>query len=179
MTDKGSALADRIHELLASVVETAGVELLDVEWNGGTLRVVIDHADGVSTQALTAVNRLVSPILDQHDPISDRYVLEVSSPGVERPLRSPEHFQRAIGEDVAVKLQPGADLRRLKGRLTAVEANVITIDTVEVDGSPLGAPETHTIDLDEIDRARTVFDWGPTPKKGGKNPNKKSKKSKK
>ena len=72
--EMSSPVATKVFELLSPVVATADVELLDVEWTGGTLRVVLDHADGVTTEQLTSVNRLVSPILDQHDPVPGRYL---------------------------------------------------------------------------------------------------------
>lgn len=161
-----SPVADRVYALLGPVVATAGVELLDVEWTGGTLRVVLDHEDGVTTDSLTTVNRLISPILDQHDPVPGRYTLEVSSPGVERPLRRLEHYHRAVGESIVAKMVPGSDPRRVKGLLRSVGDTGIELDVTEVDGVGLAQPESMSIDLAEITSARTVFDWGPTPKPG-------------
>ncbi len=161
-------VADTVSELLAPVVATLGVELIDVEWVGSSLRVVVDEADGITTDRLAAVNRLISPILDQHDPIPGRYTLEVSSPGVERKLTRPEHFVRAIGEEVVVKLHPGIEPRRVKGPLRGFDDGRVTVDAVEIDGVDQPEAETHVIDLADIAKARTVFDWGPTPKKGGK-----------
>lgn len=175
MSDTGATTAERVFDLLSPVVESVGVELIDVEWAGGTLRVVVDQADGIATEKLVEVNRLVSPILDQHDPIHDRYVLEVTSPGVERPLRRVEHFERAVGEDVIVKLQPGADPRRIRGRLSAVDGGGITVEAVEFDGVELSAPSTIEVDLSEIDKARTVYDWSADFARA--NSNKKSKKT--
>ena len=174
-----SPVAARIFELLAPVVATAGVELLDVEWTGGTLQVIVDHEDGVNIDRLAEVNRLVSPILDQHDPISGRYTLEVSSPGVERPLRRAAHYQRAIGELVIVKTEPHVQPRRVKGLLVAADDVDLTIEVTEVDGVDLTEVDRRTVAVAEIASARTVFEWGPTPKKGGKgNQSKKSKKNK-
>ncbi len=161
-----SPVADRVMALLGPVVATAGVELLDVEWTGGTLRIVLDHEDGVTTDSLATVNRLISPILDQHDPVPGRYTLEVSSPGVERPLRREEHYRRAIGEKVVVKSIPGIDPRRVKGLLTAVDPTGLTIEVVEVDGVDLTESETMRVELADVASARTVFDWGPGPKPG-------------
>lgn len=168
-----SPTAQKVYDLLAPVVETAGVELLDVEWTGGTLRIVLDHPDGVTTDSLTTVNRLVSPILDQHDPVPGRYTLEVSSPGVERPLRRLEHFLRAVGENIIVKSIPGVDPRRVKGLLQAADQSEITVEAIEIDGADLRAAETLTIDMTDITSARTVFDWGPTPKPGSGKPGQK------
>ncbi|MGB5757209.1 MAG: ribosome maturation factor RimP [Acidimicrobiales bacterium] len=161
-----SPVADRVSALLSPVVASVGVELLDVEWTGSTLRVVLDHEDGVTTDSLTKVNRLISPILDQHDPVPGRYTLEVSSPGVERPLRRQEHYRRAVGESIVVKAIPGIDPRRVKGLLRAVDATELTIEVVEIDGVDLAGSETMRIDLADVASARTVFDWGPGPKPG-------------
>ncbi len=73
---------------------------------GGVLAVTVDRAGGVDLDALTTANRAVSRALDELDPIPGRYSLEVSSPGLERPLRTPAHFARAIGETITVKTRP-------------------------------------------------------------------------
>lgn len=173
------SIPETVSELLEPVVATLDVELLDVEWNGNSLRVVVDRVwpadqpidktDGVTTQQLADVNRLISPILAQHDPIPGRYTLEVSSPGVERKLSRPDHFRRAVGEDVVVKLQPGAEPRRVKGELLAVDeaATTLTVMGSEIDGIDQADPAPVEITVDVIQKARTSFDWGPAPKPGG------------
>lgn len=172
LPSSSSPVADRVHDLVAPVVATFGVELVDVEWTGGTLRVVVDQPGGITTEKLTEVNRLISPLLDQHDAVPGRYLLEVSSPGVERALRTHAHFVRAIGEDVTVKLVPAVEPRRVRGRLTAVDDQRLTVDAVEIDGVARPTAETHRIDLVDVAKARTVFDWDSMPKK----PKKKKKK---
>ncbi len=170
------SVADTVTELLSPVVETLGVELIDVEWVGSSLRVVVDQEGGITTNRLAEVNRLLSPILDQHDPVPGRYTLEVSSPGVERKLTRAPHYTRAVGEDVIVKLEPGNEPRRLKGLLSGfdAESEVLTVEAVEIDGVDLPDVETHQIALADIAKSRTVFTWGPTPKKGGKPGSKKA-----
>lgn len=170
------SVAETVGELLSPVIETLGVELIDVEWIGSSLRVVVDETGGITTDRLTEVNRLISPILDQHDPVPGRYTLEVSSPGVERKLTRPLHYARAIGEDVVVKLEAGNEPRRVKGRLSAFDeaAGTITVEAVELDGVDLPSPETHQLPLAEVAKTRTVFAWGPTPKQGGKSGSKKA-----
>ncbi len=165
----GSPVADRVHDLVDPVVATLGVELVDIEWTGGTLRVVVDQSGGITTGRLAEVNRLISPLLDQHDPVPGRYLLEVSSPGVERPLRTQAHFVRAIGEDVTVKLVPAVEPRRIKGRLTAVDDQRLTVEAIEIDGVARPMVETHYIELADVAKARTVFDWDSMPKKPKKN----------
>jgi ribosome maturation factor RimP len=167
----GSPIADRVHDLLAPMLATVGAELVDVQWAGGTLRIVADRPEGgggITTDGLAEINRLVSPILDQHDPVPGRYTLEVSSPGVERPLRRPDHFRRAVGETVIVKTAPGTEPRRIKGRLESIDDGRLTIEVTETDGIDLTTPEVRVVDLAEVDSARTHFEWGPTPKPGSK-----------
>ena len=82
---------------LRPVVTAADLELVDVELRSGVLLVTVDRPGGVDLQALTDANRVVSEVLDELDPIPGRYSLEVSSPGVERTLRTPDHFAKAGG----------------------------------------------------------------------------------
>ena len=96
-------IAEEVFELLEPVVTTAGAELFDVEWSGTVLRVLVDAEEGIEVDALAKINRLVSPILDEDDPIPGAYTLEVSSPGVERQLRRVEHYEGALGEVVTVR----------------------------------------------------------------------------
>jgi len=166
------AVQDQVHDLLEPIVATLDVELVDVTFTGGTLRVTVDRNDGITTESLAEVNRLISPILDQHDPIPGRYTLEVSSPGLERPLRRLSHYQRALGELVLMKMIPGVEPRRVKGRLVeiatteAAEAILLAIDVAEIDGVELEEPERRDIRLADVASARTSFDWGPGPKPG-------------
>lgn len=180
------SVEERVLELLAPVVATVGVELVDVEHTGGSLRVTVDEGSGITTERLAEVNRLISPILDQHDPIPGRYTLEVSSPGLERPLRTLDHFRRAVNETLLVKLNPDQDIRRLRGTLIAVDADdaveddgsaEIVMDVVEIDGVEIDEPESRRVGRPTIASARTVFAWGPGPKPGQPTGKKKSKKS--
>ena len=145
--------AARVAELVAPVLEAEGLELFDVELKGGTLRVSVDRPGGIDMEALSAASEQVSALLDRHDPVpGDRYTLEVSSPGVERPLRTPAHFRRFVGTTIAVRTKPGVEgERRIEGELEAADD-----DGIRVAGRSLA--------YDEIDRARTVFEWGPAPK---------------
>ena len=146
--------AARVAELVAPVLDAEGLELFDVELRGGTLRVSVDRPGGVDMEALSAATERVSAVLDAHDPVpGDRYTLEVSSPGVERPLRTPDHFRRFVGTTVAVKTRPDVPgERRIEGILDAADDDGVTI-------------AGRTLRYDEIDRARTVFTWGPAPRK--------------
>jgi ribosome maturation factor RimP len=123
------------------------------------LAVLVDSGDGLGVDDLSQLSRAVSVVLDEHDPIPGRYTLEVSTPGVERRLRQDDHFIGAIGEIVNVRTNPGPDgRRRIVGTLLSVSDGLLTIDT-----SDTGAIEVH---MTEVEKARTVFEWGPTPKPG-------------
>jgi len=140
---------------LRPLLSPLGLELYDVEFSGGTLNVVVNRPGGVDLEALTKANRTISEWLDANDPIAGRFTLDVSSPGLERRLRTPAHFSSAIGELVTLReLREGEATRRLEGTLTAVDKSTLTIDD-----NDLGAV---TVAFDAIERARTVFAWGAT-----------------
>jgi ribosome maturation factor RimP len=161
-TEIDTPVLARVRTLVTPIVTDLGLEIYDLELRGGVLRLTLDTpagADGGVTLDLLALgSRLVSKELDAHDPIPSRYTLEVTSPGVERSLRTPAHFQREVGKDVALRLHHvESDQRRVKGRIVAADDDGVT---VRVDG------ENTTIAYAQIDRARTVFEWGPQPKPG-------------
>lgn len=159
----------RVRALVEPIVVDLGLELYDLEQRGGTLRVTIDTPPGssgsVNLDALATATRLISRELDHSDPIPGRYTLEVTSPGVERPLRIPEHFAREIGKDVALRLRPGDDgRRRIRGLLVASTPDTITVRTgINDDATPI----EETVSIDQIEKAHTIFEWGPTPKPTG------------
>lgn len=164
MTD--TTVLDRVRTLIEPIVTDLALELYDCEFAGGTLRVVIDtppgSAGGVDMEQLALATRLVSRELDHSDPIPGRYTLEVSSPGLERTLKRPEHFRRELGKVVSVRLHKPLDgRRRLEGLLLSTLENGVVIRT-----------ETSDVEVpfDLIERARTVFVWGPAPKPGGRSP---------
>jgi ribosome maturation factor RimP len=155
--------------VLQPVVTDAGLELVDVEMKSGVLQVTVDREGGVDLEALTDANRAVSTLLDEVDPIPGRYSLEVSSPGIERLLRTPAHFAKAVGATVAVKTRPQVPgERRLQGTLIASDEDGFAL---AVEGS---GDEPMRLAYGDIDRARTVFVWGSPktpagPKNGPKN----------
>jgi ribosome maturation factor RimP len=141
--------------VLQPVVTDAGLELVDVEMKSGVLQVTVDREGGVDLEALTDANRAVSTLLDEVDPIPGRYSLEVSSPGIERTLRTPAHFAKAVGATVTVKTRPQVPGdRRLQGTLVASDDDGFVL---AVDGS---TDEPVRLAYGDIDRARTVFVWG-------------------
>lgn len=145
----------QVQPLIASVLGTKGLELYDVEFVDGTLRVLIDREGGVDLLAVRDATQSLSAALDAVDPVPGQYVLEVSSPGLERPLRTPAHFRAALGTKVRVKTVPGTSgERRVEGELNDVDDNGISISLGDT---------SRRVSFEEVERARTVFEWGPQP----------------
>ena len=98
---------EAVRAAVEPAVQALGLDLYDVELLGGagarTLRVTVTREGGVDLDAITAVTQAVSPVIDGADAVNGPYLLEVSSPGVERSLRRPEHYAGAVGEQVAIK----------------------------------------------------------------------------
>jgi ribosome maturation factor RimP len=155
--------SERVRSVVEPHLSGRGFELVDVERQGSVLRVTVDllggagdqvdRSGGIDLEAVTEATRLVNELLDRHDLMGATTTLEVSSPGVERPLRSPQHFRRFVGTEVAVKARPGTEGdRRLTGTLEAADD-----DGVVVAGRRLAYAD--------IERARTVFVWPPSGQK--------------
>ncbi len=153
---------DAVAATIAPVLTALGLELFDVEVAGAgrtrTLRVLIDRGPGegsVDLDAITAVSEALSPVLDRDPTVAAAlpgpYTLEVSSPGLERPLRLPAHFARAVGGLVSVKTRTETGGLRRRGVVLAADDAGVDIDFD-------GAHERLT--YDEIVQARTVFEWG-------------------
>jgi ribosome maturation factor RimP len=145
------------------VLSTLGIELVDVEIVGSgrarTLRLTVDRDGGIDLEALAKANGPVSNALDAVDALSGPYTLELSSPGVERPLRRPSDFRRFVGTTISVKShEPVEDARRHRGPLVEADESGIVL---EVDG------QHRRFSYDAIASARTVFEWGPAPKPKG------------
>jgi ribosome maturation factor RimP len=154
------SVAERVRRIVEPLLVEQGLECFDVEFGGGRLVVMADRPGGVDLDALTEATRRISVALDQEDPVPGRYLLEVSSPGLERRLRTPAHFERFVGATISVKVAPSAEgARRVTGRLDTVDDSGIIVDG-------------RSIAFDDIERAQTVFEWGPSPKPGKPNPGK-------
>lgn len=162
---------DRVHALVQPIASDLSLDVYDVERRGGTIRITLDTPPGsdggITLDNLSLATRLISRELDHEDPIAGHYTLEVTSPGLERPLRTAAHFQREVAKTVTIRLRdPHADPRRLQGVLSAAtetDATLLLDDGTE-----------RTIVIADIDKARTVFEYGPKPKPG-KQPSKRTK----
>jgi ribosome maturation factor RimP len=169
MSERTGNLIDRVTALIDPIADDYAVEIVDLDYSGGVLKVVIDQPDGLESGVLVEVTKAISRMIDAEDPIPSRFTLEVTSPGVERPLKTPAHFKRAVGETVAVKTNPDVEgERRFEGDLVDADDHGITVATEGGD---------RTVRYGEIRSARTTFDWGPTPKQGGPKQNKNKKES--
>lgn len=147
-------LRDQLGELLGPVVAGLGYELWEIEYapraGGGLLRLYIDSPDGISLDDCEKVSRAVSAVLDEADPIPNEYTLEVSSPGLDRVLRTRAHFERFAGSRVKVEMiQQINGRKRFQGRLQKVAQSEITL---AMDGGEVSLP------IDDIHRARLVPD---------------------
>lgn len=127
-----AGLEERLTEMLAPSVEDLGYELVGVEYiragKHSTLRVYIDQEAGILVDDCAAVSRQVSAIMDVEDPITNEYTLEVSSPGMERPLFTASQYAAFVGEEVKIQLRmPIQNRRRWKGVISSVDGEIISV----------------------------------------------------
>jgi ribosome maturation factor RimP len=160
----GTTVADleAVRAAVGPVLSHLALELFDLELVGSgrarTLRLTVDRAEGLDLDALAAASERVSATLDTADVISGPYTLEVSSPGVERPLRRPDQFRRYVGTEVSVKSKEATSgARRHRGTLVEADDEGVVLD---VEG------ERRRFPYEGIAQAKTVFEWGPAPKPG-------------
>jgi ribosome maturation factor RimP len=152
---------------LRSLLSPLGLNLYDVELAAGTLKVTVNKDGGVDLEALTKANRVISEWLDINDPIAGRFTLDVSSPGLERRLRTPDHFRSTVGEVVTLReLREGQSTRRLEGAVLEADDTSVTLNDEE--------QGRVVVLLSNVERARTVFKWGaqakPSPSRAKKSP---------
>ncbi|HZD17511.1 MAG TPA: ribosome maturation factor RimP [Actinomycetota bacterium] len=155
-----------VEGLVRPVVEGSGLELWEVTYRkeGGrmVLRVTVDREDGADLDTISQLSERLSRRLDLEDFGPRGYALEVSSPGLERPLRTPRHFARSVGRPVKVKtVEPVAGSRTHQGALVSADAEAIVVATA---GGELRVP------YGDIASARTVFDWGRPRREPGAKP---------
>lgn len=147
----------RVEELIAPVVAASGARVYDVSFAGNTLQIAVDADGGAGMDLIHSLTRQLSVLLDAHDPVPGSYTLEVTSPGLERPLRRPDHYRWSVGRDVSLKVRTPEGTERLRGVLHDADddAAVVIIDDAE-----------RRVAYRDITSAKTVFDWGPTPPRG-------------
>ncbi len=170
---QGLTLLDRVRAVTVPIAVAHGVELFDIEWlgthHGRILRVSIDRigqldgdvvSHGVTVSDCSRVSRDLSTALDVEDVVGEPYNLEVSSPGLDRPLITAQDFSRQVGKLVKVHLlSPSHDGQNvLRGQIIVVTEDEVTMD---VDGNE------HRFGLDAVDKARLVFEFGSGAKTKG------------
>ena len=167
------AKTDLVRSLVEPLAAEAGADVYDVTLAGGKLVVALTRSGGIDLETLTSVSRQLNVALDEQDPISGSYTLEVTSPGLERTLRTAEHFAGAVGDEVTVRTNPDVEgERRVRGTLRSADDRTVTVELE--DGGE------RTLDIADIERARTVFTWGSADKPGkSKQPSKKKSPQKK
>lgn len=145
----------KAEELIMPLIEKNNFELVDVEYvkEGGSyyLRYYIDKENGINVDDCELISRAVSDLLDEKDFIDEAYILEVSSPGLGRPLKKPKDFERSIGKEVEIKLYKAIDRQKdFEGTLTGYTDSQVTISA---DGEEI------TFDRDKIALIRLAFDF--------------------
>jgi ribosome maturation factor RimP len=148
-------LEQKLEELLKPTIETMGFELWAVEYmpagRHSTLRVFVDKEGGITVDDCADISRQISAVLDVEDPISSAYMLEVSSPGLDRPLLKPEQYARYKGHKVRVRTVSAVlGRKKFNGPMTQVDDQGIVVD---VDG------ELYDIPFDVIDKANLVAEF--------------------
>jgi len=163
MTTDSKDIRTRLMGIAEPVCEDAGYELVDLsyqrEQGGWIVRVFIDHLPGAANQEpigfddCETISRELSAVLDVEDPVPTAYSLEVSSPGMDRPLRSAEHYRRFVGQTAKIALNDGVDGRRnFKGTLEGFDDDTSSV-LIRVDGQEFSLP------LGDIRSAKLVVDW--------------------
>lgn len=157
-----SVTREQLISLLEPEIEALGYELAEIEVNlshgHGILRLFIDRPEGITLDDCERVSQQVSGLLDVEDPIAGDYHLEVSSPGADRKLVKPEHFDRFAGSMIKVRLRKlVGNRRRIRGQLIGRQEDMIDIRAGD---------ETISVDLGNVDVARLVPDWNEYLKAG-------------
>lgn len=149
-----------IESAITPVLRGLDVDLYDLELvgrgRGRILRVSIDRPGGIDLSAIEAVNREISPVLDRLDAVPGTYTLEVSSPGLERHLRTPAHFRNAGGQLVSCKVRDGESTTRVRGIITDSDSKSVTLQIES---------ESQKFLFTDVISARTVFEWKSKEKK--------------
>lgn len=151
---------EKVLHIVEPVLAERGVELVDVEFRregqGQVLRVLVDQEGGIDLDSLSRLSRELSDLLDVADVGPGRYTLEVSSPGIDRPLRKPEHFVRYIGKRIRLRSAvPLGERRNFVGTLTAVTAGGVTLTVPDGPGTEVYVPYSN------IEKANYEHEFSP------------------
>lgn len=140
-----------LEEKLEKYIQSCGCELYSIEmareFGQDILRISLYSKEGVSLEECQRVSNLISPFLDVEDPISSKYLLEVSSPGVERVLKKPRHFELSIGEEIQVKM---LDKTSIEGILKSSNQEGFILENDEGE---------HFISYEQTKKVKTIFQW--------------------
>jgi ribosome maturation factor RimP len=147
--------ANKLNELIEPLVEDLGYEFVGLEYNSNpknsVLRIYIDQQEGIAIEDCESVSREVAALLDVKDPIRSHYNLEVSSPGLDRPLFTAAHYRQFTGEKAQINLfAPSEGRRKFSGRILGADETTVTIDQ---DGSEV------TLNFDNIVKAKLIPDY--------------------
>lgn len=162
LKQNGMTLNPTLTEQLQRLIESEGLELVATEMAGtgpkSVLRLVVDGPDGVDLDQCAAISREASVILDVEDPVAHTYTLEVTSPGLDRKLYSPQDYDRFSGRQVAVRMAPSFRKHRtVTGILDGLSDGIVALETDN--GERIDLP------IDQISEARLVIDWDAMMKK--------------
>ena len=153
---------EEVRDLAQSVAGRRDLRLWDVELGGGrgnsVVRVYVDGERGVDLDTVAEISQELSRGLDLRDPFPGRYVLEVSSPGLERTLKRPDHFSASVGKKATMKTKKPliGGSHRIDGLIRSADEVAVQI---EVDGAGRGGESQIEVPYDEVKMARTVFEW--------------------
>lgn len=136
-----------MNENIEKIIQECGAKLYDFESameNGHRIfRVYITCEGGVTLEKCEEISKIISPVFDLNPPVSGKYFLEISSPGIERALKSPKHFKSSIGEKIKIKLNSGENLQGI--------IKTANDEGVEIDGQ--------FVSYSDINKAKTYFEW--------------------
>ena len=152
---------DDIRAIIEPWLAAEKLELDDLEMvgtgGGRTLRILIDHEDGIDLDRLTEVSDGVGRLIEDLPSLQSAYQLEVSSPGLERKLKRPHHYRKSVGREVKVKARVDGQTVSARGELVSADDATFTVET---ESGPM------TLAYDDVTSARTVFNWTAQPKPG-------------
>ncbi|MCL4445648.1 MAG: ribosome maturation factor RimP [Actinobacteria bacterium] len=150
-------MVEEVYATVSPLLERAGLDLVDIEVTPRRIVVTVDRLGGVDLDSIASITRTVSTALDSLESLDHRYELEVSSPGLERRLRTPAQFARAVGERVSLLVSSAESGKtRIQGKLVSSDADEVVVEPDD-GGGLIRFP------FARIERAKTLFEWGATP----------------